>query len=319
VNQTAIRMARVSKRYGEVVAVDGVSFSVSSGEVFGLLGPNGAGKSTTLDVLIGFAEPTSGDVVVAGHDVTESPAEARGEMGIVPEDCGVYDRLTAEEHVRLAARAKDTTVDPSRLLRLVGLGRTDWSRPAGEYSKGMAQRLRLAVALVGDPAVLVLDEPLSGLDPSGVSEITSLVSDLRDDGTAVVFSSHNLPYVEEVCDRVGILSGSEFVGVEDLSVHGRQSEELSVSASGAIDEAVAAVESVDEVTSTVVRDDEVRITVTDPAAKAEAIARAQSHARVDDVRTETTSLDDVFSLYTERQRGESNATDETDGREVTVP
>ena len=316
--ETAIRMTGVSKRYGEVTAVDGVSFSVSAGEAFGLLGPNGAGKSTTLDVLIGFAEPTEGDVVVAGHDVTESPAEARGEMGIVPEDCGVYDRLTAEEHVRLAARAKDVTVDPSRLLRLVGLDRTDWSRPAGEYSKGMAQRLRLAVALVGDPAVLVLDEPLSGLDPSGVSEITSLVSDLRDDGTAVVFSSHNLPYVEEVCGRVGILSSSEFVGVEDLSARRQQPEELAVSTSGAVDEAVAAVESMREVTSTVVRGGEVRITVTDPAAKAEAIARAQSHAQVNDVRTGIASLDDVFSLYTEQQRGRSDTSDRTDREEVTA-
>lgn len=309
-------MSDVSKRYGEITAVDGVSFSVSAGEAFGLLGPNGAGKSTTLDVLIGFAEPTSGDVTVAGYDVTESPAEARGEMGIVPENCGVYDRLTAEEHVRLAARAKDVAADPGRLLRLVGLDQGDWARPAGEYSKGMTQRLRLAVALVGDPAVLVLDEPFSGLDPGGVSEITSLVGDLRNDGTAVVFSSHNLPYVEDVCDRVGVLSSSEFVGVEDLSARSQQPEELAVSTNGAVDEAVAAVESVNEVTSTVVKDDEVRISVTDPAAKAEAIARAQSHAQVNDVRTGTASLDDVFSLYTERQRGESNTGEKTDTEEV---
>jgi ABC-2 type transport system ATP-binding protein len=299
VSNTVLSVDGLSKQYGSVTAVGGVSFSVSGGEAFGLVGPNGAGKSTTLDVLIGLSRPTDGSAVVAGHDVTESPAEARGEMGVVPENCGLYDRLTGTEHVQLAARAKRVDTDTDRLLRRVGLDETDWNRPAGTYSKGMAQRLRLAVALVGDPNVLVLDEPLSGLDPEGIEEITSLIRDIRDDGAAVVFSSHDLPYVERVCDRVGVLNDGSFAGVEDISGSDRRSAELVVLVRERPDDStLETVESLSGVESVIVDDHRLHLTVTDPESKAEAITVLHADTQVRDVRIETRSLDSAFATHT---------------------
>jgi ABC-2 type transport system ATP-binding protein len=297
--QEVIGLRDVSKRYDGLTAVEDISFSVSAGEAFGLVGPNGAGKSTTLDVLIGLSRPTDGTAVVAGHDVTESPAAARGEMGVVPEDCGLYDRLTGTEHVRLAARAKRVDTDTDRLLRRVGLDEDDWDRPAGTYSKGMAQRLRLAVALVGDPKALVLDEPLSGLDPDGIEEITSLIREISDDGAAVVFSSHDLPYVERVCDRVGVLNDGSFVGVEDISASDRRSEELVVLVRERPDDpTLETVESLSGVESVIVGDHRLHLTVTDPEAKAEAITALHTYTQVRDVRIEPRSLDTVFATHT---------------------
>lgn len=314
--EEAIRLSGIQKEYDGLTAVRDISFRVSAGEAFGLVGPNGAGKSTTLDILIGLGKPTEGTAVVAGHDVTESPATARGEMGVVPEDCGLYDRLTGTEHVQLAADAKCVDADTDGLLSRVGLDENDWDRPAGTYSKGMAQRLRLAVALVGDPKALVLDEPLSGLDPDGIEEITALIRDIRDDGTAVVFSSHDLPYVERVCDRVGILNDGSFVGVEDLSTDDRRSEELiALVGKRPNDSTLETVESLSGVESAIVDDHRVHLTVTDSKSKAEAITALHTHTQVRDVQVETRSLDSVFATHT-RGDSETGAVERRDGEEV---
>jgi ABC-2 type transport system ATP-binding protein len=216
-SQLAIEVDSLGKRYGDTVAVTDLSLEVSRGEIFGFLGPNGAGKSTTIDLLVGFAHPTAGTVRVFGHDPLDAPTAVRERVGALPDDRGVYPNLTGREQLASAIDVAGTTDDPDALLDRVGLDSTARERPAGEYSTGMRGRLLLAVALVGDPDLLILDEPSLGLDPVGVREIRSLLRAEAERGTAVFLSSHRLREVEAVCDRVGILADGRLRAVAPVS------------------------------------------------------------------------------------------------------
>jgi ABC-2 type transport system ATP-binding protein len=172
---TAIRTENLTKRYdtglfgrGEVTAVEGVDLVVEEGEVYGFLGPNGAGKSTTIDMLLDYARPTAGSVELFGTDVNADPQVVRERVGVLPEGYGLYDRLTARRHLEFAIDWRDADDDVGALLDRVGLDESDATRSVGDYSKGMQQRLALAMALVDDPEMIILDEPSSGLDPNGI-------------------------------------------------------------------------------------------------------------------------------------------------------
>ena len=205
----------LTKQYGEVTAIDGLSLRIEAGEVFGFLGPNGAGKSTTIDVLLDFVRPTSGSVRVCGHDPQADPRAVRRRVGVLPEATGYYARASAREHVRFAAEMKDADRDPMRTLERVGLVESA-DRPVGDFSKGMRQRLGVAMALIGRPDLLVLDEPLAGLDPAGARRVRRLVREERDQGAAVLVSSHITEQVETLCDRVGILLDGELAVVDTV-------------------------------------------------------------------------------------------------------
>jgi ABC-2 type transport system ATP-binding protein len=190
-----------------VTAVSGISLSVASGVIFGFLGPNGAGKTTTIKVLTGLIQPTSGSAALFGIPVSEPRARAR--LGYLPENPYIYPYLTAREFVQLSARlsglsaraARDQT---TRFLNHVGIAYAA-DRPARKLSKGMLQRAGLAAALVGDPELLILDEPMSGLDPVGRKEVRDLILHERAAGRTIFFSSHILSDVETLCDEVAIL------------------------------------------------------------------------------------------------------------------
>jgi ABC-2 type transport system ATP-binding protein len=217
---TAIETTDLTKQYGSgeqrVVAVDGLDLTVEEGEVFGFLGPNGAGKSTTIDMLLDYARPTSGSATILGRDVHEESEALRHRIGVLPEGLGLYDRLSGRRHLAFAIEWKDVDDDPDAILERVGLSSADAARPVGEYSKGMTQRLALGMALVGDPDVLVLDEPSAGLDPLGIRRMRDIVREEAQEGTTVFFSSHVLGEVEAVCDRVGILADGRLVAVDDV-------------------------------------------------------------------------------------------------------
>lgn len=215
-----IEVEQLTRRYGALVAVDSVSFSVQRGEVMGLLGPNGAGKTTTLRILCGCLGPTSGTVRIAGHDITAAPRLARAALGYLPEQPPLYEEMTVRDFVDHAAR-----------LRLVGRGvrasavdqaleLTDLQdvqrRLVGHLSKGYRQRVGLAQALVHSPAVLVLDEPTSGLDPTQMAGMRRLIHQLRGQRT-ILISTHLLGEATSLCDRVTILAGGRAVasGTED--------------------------------------------------------------------------------------------------------
>ncbi len=203
------KIFEVGVRRRRVRAVDQLTLTVEEGEIFGFVGPNGAGKTTTIKMLMGLIFPTSGSAWI--FDAPIPTSESKKRIGYLPEHPAYYDFLTGREAVRLFARLSD--VPPreienrcEELLARVGLGDAA-DRQIRKYSKGMQQRLGIAQALVSDPAFVVLDEPMSGLDPIGRREMRDLILDLKQRGKTVFFSTHILPDVETLCDRVGVIIG----------------------------------------------------------------------------------------------------------------
>lgn len=199
----------LSKSYGSIVAVDALSVRLMPGEIYGLLGPNGAGKTTTILMLLGLTTPTSGTARVLGLDPAHRALDVKRRVGYLPDAVGFYGRLTGRENLRYTADLNGIPPDEAEgviddLLGRVGL--TDAAdRPTAGYSRGMLQRLGIADALVKDPAVLILDEPTTSIDPAGVVELLALIRTLvAERGVGVLLSSHLLGQVERLCDRVGI-------------------------------------------------------------------------------------------------------------------
>ncbi len=213
-----IQVESVTKRYGATLAVDDISFSVEKGEIVGFLGPNGAGKSTTMRILTGSLGATDGRVLVGGHDVVEAPRQVKSMLGYLPEHPPLYLDMSVRDYLRFCARMKRVADPKAAVERVVGkVGIENVAhRIIGHLSKGYRQRVGLAQALVHDPTVLVLDEPASGLDPGQRVEIRDLVKDLAGGEVTVVLSTHVLPEVEAICDRVIIISRGRIVAKDSL-------------------------------------------------------------------------------------------------------
>ncbi|MFB6096078.1 MAG: ABC transporter ATP-binding protein [Haloferacaceae archaeon] len=311
---SVLELDSVTKRYGAVTAVRDLDLSVDAGEVFGLLGPNGAGKSTTIDVVLDFVRPTSGTVRVVGRDPQAAPRAVRERVGVLPEGTGFYDRDTARDHVRFAIGMKRADDDPDRLLERVGIAHAA-DRPVGEFSKGMRRRLGLAVALVGAPDLLVLDEPLTGLDPSGARLLREVVREERDRGAAVFFSSHIMDQVEAVCDRVGIVDDGRLVAVDavDALRANAAPTTLTLAVEAVPDGVVDDLRGLDGVADAAAGDGSITVECTDAAAKASAIRRVDAAgASIRDVDAEPPSLEQVFVALTEGRAADASA----DRREV---
>ena len=308
----AIELEGVHKRFGDVTALRGLDLTVEDGEIFGFLGPNGAGKSTTIDILLDFVRPSEGEVRVLGYDAHEESREVRQHTGVLPEGFGVYERLTGRQHIEFAMDSKDVEGDPEAVLERVGIADAA-DRKAGGYSKGMAQRLALGMALVGEPDLLVLDEPSTGLDPNGAREMREVVREERDRGATVFFSSHILGQVEAVCDRVGILRDGELVAVDSVEGLRKATTEgatLRVSVEEVQDGLVDAVRAVEGV-QRVEREDDTLIVGCADDAKTAVISTIEEHgATVKDFTTEEASLEELFAAYT--QDGATAETPPTD-------
>ena len=206
-----VEVGAVSKRFGEVVAVDGVSLSVRAGEVYSLVGANGAGKSTLFRMIVGLSEPDAGTVSVCGADVKKRGIEAKRHLGYLPEELYFYQRLTGLEYLRLVAGLKgcDAGEVPAEVefFELKAAG----SKWVGGYSLGMRKKLGLAAAFLGGPRVLVLDEPLNGLDVEMMRKLRLRIGRERDAGRSVLVSSHVMSFVERVSDRVGVMRAGRLV------------------------------------------------------------------------------------------------------------
>lgn len=298
---TAIELDGVTKRFGDdVVAVRDLDLEVNEGEVFGFLGPNGAGKSTTINMLLDFVRPTSGRVRVLGHDAHEESVAVRGRTGVLPEGYDVYDRLTGRQHLEFAIDSKDAADTPDELLERVGLADAG-DRKAGGYSKGMAQRLVLGMALVGEPDLLILDEPSTGLDPRGAREMREIVREEAARGATVFFSSHILGQVEAVCDRVGIMREGGLVAQDTVSglrdAVGTEAK-LRIQVDRVPEDALPAVRSVAGVNSATANGTTVTVACEDGAKTDVLAALEESGANVSDFETEEASLEDLFMAYT---------------------
>lgn len=208
-HESLVEARLLTKSYGATTAVDHIDLSVAAGEVFGLLGPNGAGKTTTVLMLLGLSEPSSGRVRVCGLDPTRNPLAVKRQVGYMPDTVGFYEHLTGRQNLRYTAQLNelpkgDTEGRIDALLSQVGLAEAA-DRPVGSYSRGMRQRLGLADTLVKDPLVVILDEPMVGIDPEGVLEMQGLITRLaREEGRAVLLTSHMLHQVQQTCDRIAI-------------------------------------------------------------------------------------------------------------------
>ena len=248
-SRPAIETDGLTKRYGSTAAVDDLSLTVETGEIYGFLGPNGAGKSTAINLLMDFARPTDGSIRVLGRDPRADVVAVHQRVGILPDGFSVYGNRTGRDHLRLVIDTKGTDDSPAALLERVGLADAI-DDAAGGYSKGMRQRLALAMALVGDPDLLILDEPFSGLDPHGVRTIREVVHEENDRGATIFFSSHVLGQVELVCDRLGILHEGRLVAegtLEELRERASVATELELVVDGDLERARRIVADVDGV------------------------------------------------------------------------
>ena len=207
--QPIIVTKNLTKSFGEITAIQGLSLAVNRGEVFGLLGPNGAGKTTTVRMLAALLVPTEGEAWVAGYQVGKNDQEIRLRIGLLPEAPGLYDSLNSEQNLAFFGEMYgiiDMSSRIQRYLELLGL----WNRrfePVGTFSKGMRQKLAIARALLHEPEVLFLDEPTSGLDPQATRLVREFIEELRAEGRTIILCTHNLEEADRLCDRVAVVSG----------------------------------------------------------------------------------------------------------------
>ena len=220
----ALAVEGLGKVYGALRAVGGLSFQIAPGEILGLVGPNGAGKTTTLRCLSGIIGPSAGRVRIAGHDLAEQPVAAKAALAFLPDEPRLFEYLTVWEHLNLIARlygVADWKPKARGLLAELELTGKEDSLPA-ELSRGMKQKLSIACGFLHDPKLIILDEPVTGLDPLGIRKMKASLKARAAHGAALVLSSHMLPLVEELCQRVLVISGGKLVAFGTLDeIRGR--------------------------------------------------------------------------------------------------
>ncbi|MGN0255716.1 MAG: ABC transporter ATP-binding protein [Chordicoccus sp.] len=259
-----IEVKHLTKTYGDHCAVDDLSFTVEDGQIYGFLGPNGAGKSTTMNIMTGYLAPTSGDVIINGHDILEEPEEAKRTIGYLPEIPPVYTDMTVAEYLKFCAELKKVPraerKDAVRnAIDELELGEVR-NRLIRNLSKGFRQRVGFAQAIIANPETLILDEPTVGLDPKQIIEIRQLIRRLGQKHT-VILSSHILSEVAEVCDQVLIINHGKFVACDSpdhlaMSEQKQKGSILHVTAQGARADVLAALRSVVQVTDSDLTEDE---------------------------------------------------------------
>ncbi|WP_231184136.1 ABC transporter ATP-binding protein [Haladaptatus sp. DYF46] len=278
-----IEVEYLRKEYGGFTAVEGSSFSVSDGEVFGIIGPNGAGKTTTLKMLSGLIEPTAGSARVAGYDAQDP--EMRTRLGFLPEESPLYEDMTPLSYLSFFADLYDVPTATERIHQTLDRLELDHrARRLGDMSKGMRRKVAIARSLVNDPDVLIYDEPASGLDPLTTNYIIEFTRELSDSGKTVVFSAHNLFHVESICDRIVVMNNGRIVAggsVEDLrEEYGRT--EYHVSTTVEVADAVRENGTYRRVVGSM-----------DAVAETRELVEA-SGGSVVDIETHTPSLEDIF-------------------------
>lgn len=216
-HQNMIELKKLTKRYGDVVAVNDLNIHITQGEIFGFIGPNGAGKTTTIKMIGGILVPTAGDIRICDIAMAENPEAAKRRIGFIPDRPYLYEKLTGMEFLKFIAdlyrmNPRDFLKKASEKLELFSL--SDWSEELIEsYSHGMKQRLIMASALLHEPEVIIVDEPMVGLDPLGIKLVKDLFKQLSENGTTVFISTHTLQVAEDLCHRVGIINKGSLIAI----------------------------------------------------------------------------------------------------------
>ena len=302
----AITTTDLTKQYENETAVQGLNLEVQSGEIYGFLGPNGAGKSTTINMLMDYVYPTAGEIHILGLDPHQDLVDVHQRVGILPDRFSVYDQLTGRQHLNYIIDSKSAGENPTDLLSRVGLADAA-THQAGDYSRGMQQRLALAMALVGEPDLLILDEPFTGLDPHGARAIRELVEEENERGATVFFSSHVLGQVELVCDRVGILNEGQLIAeghIGDLRLETGVEATVTLTVEELSSGVVEAVRSVESVTDVATNGAELLVKTGQSDRRMELIETVeQNGGTVKTFSVREPSVEEIFISYTEAETG----------------
>lgn len=215
-----VEVRNLVKTFGEHQAVKDVSFTIGTGEIFGLLGPNGAGKSTTINMLCGYLEPTSGDTLVDGHSITKEPLTVKRAIGVVPQEIALYKDLTALENLEFFGAIYGLLKNERRarsedVLRFVGLYERR-KEPVKTFSGGMQRRINMAIAMMHQPSLLLMDEPTVGVDPQSRERIFDTIEKLRDQGTTMLYTTHYMEEAERLCDHIAIVDEGRIIAMGTL-------------------------------------------------------------------------------------------------------
>jgi len=294
------------KSYNGVQAVDGLTLEIREGEIYGLLGPNGSGKTTTILILLGLTEPTGGEVQVCGFKPAREPLKVKRLVGYLPENVGFYEDLTARENLRFIARLNGIPDRESKkrieeVLEQVGLSEVA-DRPVGTYSRGMRQRLGIADVLIKQPRLAILDEPTTGIDPEGASQILDMIVRMRDErGMTIMLSSHLLHQVQRICDRVGIMHRGQLVAEGSVDELGARTSgeglELEVQVVGAGPELVAALEALAGVREVKAEGERLLIRCEEDVRGAIARTVVEHGAELLELRRRSFTLEEIYLRY----------------------
>jgi ABC-2 type transport system ATP-binding protein len=296
-----VRVESLSKRYGRVEAVRGVSFAVASGEIFGILGPNGAGKTTTLEIVEGLRAADAGTVVVAGIDVRRDPSGVKSVIGVQFQEAGFFDRLTVEETVDLFAAFHRRRLPTREVLTMLDLFELRRAR-VETLSGGQRQRLSLALALINDPRVIFLDEPTTGLDPQARRLLWEVIDRIKTDGRTVVLTTHYMEEAQRLCDRVAVMDHGRLIEMgtprELIERHaGTTTVAVALKGAGADLRGLSGVDGVDRVNG------DVLLHTRDPIGTLQGLVELRQTSRLDytRLRLEEPTLEDVFLTLTGRR------------------
>ncbi len=310
-----IKVSHLTKSYGNHVAVDDISLDIKPGKIYGFLGPNGAGKSTTMNIITGYLAPTSGEVLIDGHDIYKEPEEAKACIGYLPEIPPLYVDMKVSEYLRFVCELKkvkkeDRDKEVERVMNLTKVSDVQ-NRIINNLSKGYRQRVGMAQALIGSPKVIILDEPTVGLDPNQIKEVRDLIKSLAGDHT-VILSSHILSEISETCSHVFIIDKGKIIAnnaIETLSNYFNSKQVLEIVAKGDMDKCKEIIEAIEDIESVSVEkgtvEGTVNITVTATYSKdvREDVSLALSSEKISifEMKEDTKSLEDVFLELTAKE------------------
>ena len=319
-----ITVSHLTKRYGAHTAVSDVSFTIEKGKVYGFLGPNGAGKSTTMNIITGCLAATEGEVTIDGHDIFEEPLEAKKRIGYLPEIPPLYTDMTPTEYLRFIARARGFSGAEARKQMAAAMERTRITevkdRLIRNLSKGYRQRVGIAQALIGNPEVIILDEPTVGLDPRQIIEIRELIRELGKNHT-VILSSHILSEVSAICDEILILSGGRLVAddtPENLTALFAEQNGIRLTVKGALADVLSALNRLEGAEIADSREEDGRARLTLRAQDADDVcervfrALAQADLPILEMARERATLEDVFLELIGSDKGEEAVSAETE-------
>jgi ABC-2 type transport system ATP-binding protein len=298
-----IEVQHLHKRYGDTVAVGDVSFTVHEGEIFGILGPNGAGKTTTVECIEGLREPNGGAISVLGLDPQRDRAELTQRLGVQLQQSRLPDQLRVAEALELCSSFYERPADWRELMEVLGIS-AKARTPFRKLSGGQQQRLSIAMALVGNPRVAVLDELTTGLDPQARRDTWDLIEGVRDRGVTIVLVTHFMEEAERLCDRVALIDAGQIVALDTpaaLAERVETEQRIQFRPSVPVDDSLLA--SLPEVTNVIRRGDVVVVTGTSKALNAVISVLARNQIVAEQLRVEQASLEDAFLAFTGRHSG----------------